>query len=66
MFIEIKNDKKCSQCGSINFHEYVTRLDEQLIRCRSCGHQKVIARLTTSSTERVSYQSQNIPPTEIF
>lgn len=39
-------DTECSKCKAINNHEYVSREDEALIRCRSCGHEKITSKIT--------------------
>jgi uncharacterized Zn finger protein len=68
MYQEIHQDKQCGQCSALNQHEIVWRGNEQIIRCRRCAHEKVIAVLTTASTTNapIIYKAERIPSKEIF
>lgn len=49
--------KKCSKCKSIQHPETVHRDDKTYLRCRECGHEKLIASLTfvSSTAEQIAY-----------
>ena len=68
MYIEIKQDKQCGQCLALNQHEIVWRGNEQIIRCRKCGHEKLIAITCTVSMtgEQGCYNANTLPSKEIF
>lgn len=61
-------DKQCGQCSALNQHETVWRGNENIIRCRRCGHEKVIAKLTTASTTNtpINICARKFPSKEIF
>jgi len=68
MYINIQQDKQCGQCSALNQHETVWRGNEHIIRCRRCGHEKVIAVLTTASTTNapIIYNAGKLRSKEIF
>jgi uncharacterized Zn finger protein len=68
MYINIQQDKQCGQCSALNQHETVWHNNEYIIRCRRCGHEKVIAVLTTASTTNapIIYNAGKLPSKEIF
>lgn len=68
MYINIQRDKQCGQCSALNQHETVWRNFEHVLRCRRCGHEKVIAVLTTVSTANtpIIYNAKELPSKEIF
>lgn len=61
-------DKKCSECGSVNnYHEQWIE-NKWMIRCLKCAHMKVQAESFTSSTGNSAtiYQAPQMPLTNIF
>lgn len=58
MYINIERKYKCSSCDAVNYTEMVTRLKKTYIRCIGCGHEKMIAELSTSDmTGNITYYS---------
>lgn len=51
MYVEVLKRFRCSQCGSIDKVEFVTRLDRRYLRCTNCHHEKLIARETNFGGE---------------
>jgi len=44
MYIQLPQpDKKCSKCNTINCTESVTIDNKTFLRCRICGHEKLIS-----------------------
>ena len=68
MYIETLQDKQCGQCSALNQHETILRGNENIIRCRRCGHEKVITVLTTASTTTtpIIYMAGKLRSKEIF
>jgi Zn ribbon nucleic-acid-binding protein len=70
MYVEIKQDKKCSKCGAVNNFETVVKNLVTLIRCKKCGHEKTLTVITTSLEENegnyISYQIKDMPKIETF
>jgi len=63
MYIQIDEPaKRCSQCESIGLTEYITRGNQYLIRCRKCGHEKIISEITWSSPAGNSIYEITPPP----
>lgn len=65
MYINTQQDKRCGQCSALNQHETVWHGDTHIIRCRRCGHEKVIAKITTSSTTSVGINYVSVPSKSI-
>ena len=60
MYIQIQENNKCSKCNTLNYTERVTRGMETFIRCRNCGHEKLISTLTVNNPSgNISYQALN-------
>lgn len=68
MYVNIHQDKRCGNCKSLNQHEFVTRGNQQIIRCTVCGHEKVESVMTSSSTsgKQVIYEAKDIPTQYIY
>ncbi len=53
MYIQIDEQIKCSKCGSLNHYETVMKKSfsgtETLLRCLTCGHEKIQSTLTINS-----------------
>lgn len=69
MYIETKDSYQCSQCLTTDFYEWVHRGNDQIIRCRRCGHERVWSTTTTYNEGgiRTTYDftvEANIPPTK--
>lgn len=64
--------QKCSKCNSIDNVEHVTRnlfnKSEMFLRCRSCGHEKLVFTTTSTPTDQTNQQiyNQRIIDEEIF
>jgi ribosomal protein L37AE/L43A len=63
MFIQIHQNYECSDCNAKNMQELVTRTNQQILRCRVCGHECVMATTTMNSCESgsVVYQTEPLP-----
>lgn len=76
MFVEIKQSKKCSKCGTVDHCETVMRKHESFIRCLMCGHEKLVWTITSASLlgglsniandKQVIYNASSIPMDEEF
>ena len=62
MYININQDKECSKCGKVNFTETVYRDNESYIRCRKCGHEKLLWTQSTSGSINSQPTVYNCPP----
>jgi len=60
MYIQVNEEKECSKCRSSRY-EKVWRANEYLIRCRSCGHEKVEATLTINTGNPIPYEGLSNP-----
>ena len=45
---QIDHNYQCSCCGLLNVHEIFWRDNQEIIKCKSCGHEKVNSTMTTS------------------
>ncbi len=49
--MQILHDIKCSRCGAVNKSVQAWVGEELIRRCNACGHNKVMAMLSTSSED---------------
>lgn len=68
MYITIEQTVTCSKCNDANNYEDVWFKGTQSRRCRSCGHEKITATVTTTSNseEGILYQMSGTPMEETF
>lgn len=68
MYVQIPERNKCSKCSVINYTESVTRGMETFIRCRKCGHEKLVSTLTVSdnSSHLYNYKAEDLDKTIEF
>ncbi len=67
MYIEIKKETECSKCKTRDYTETVLRDNSTFIRCRKCGHEKLISTTTvTTNTKSVIYNARDYDNKEIF
>lgn len=71
MYIELKQDKRCSKCNALNLFEEIWRDNLHLIRCRNCLHEKIIGTLYTTNpfipaSNPIVYQMPEQPKEESF
>lgn len=61
MYIEIKRNYRCKQCGVIDNFEWVIRKNKTFIRCIACGHEKIYSTTTTNTPDdmkQIKYEAK--------
>lgn len=55
MYINIKTPHRCSKCKHEGDPDVFFRNNDQIKKCRICGHERIISTITTSSTMNAKY-----------
>lgn len=56
MYIQLPEpDQKCSECGAVNQHEYVSTRNKRVIRCTKCNHEKVLWEMHYTESKKPTY-----------
>lgn len=66
---QIHIKKECSQCHEVDNTEIITRYDTTYLRCRNCGHEKMLYRTFTNIPFREQFKQlemPKIPDKELF
>jgi DNA-directed RNA polymerase subunit RPC12/RpoP len=59
MYVRTERTEACSKCGAVNQTERVDRDGDTFIRCRKCGHEKLIQSLSANCDSLAVYRAYN-------